>query len=76
VERAALAYPRVSLVKAMARENPITGQHVELVVQPVQGETVDKADMMAFMKAKLQPHMVPKRIRIETVPVGHRFKRA
>jgi hypothetical protein len=31
---------------------------------------------MAFLKEKLQTHMVPKRIRIEAVNVGHRFKKS
>lgn len=76
VERVALDYPGVSLVKAEPRSNPITGQHVELTVQPVDGEQVDKVGLMAFMQERLQPHMVPKRIRVEAVTVGHRFKKA
>jgi long-chain acyl-CoA synthetase len=76
VERVALNFPNVSLVKAMAKQNPITGQHVELLVQPTTEGSVDKDSLMAFLKVKLQPHMVPKRIRIESVSVGHRFKKA
>jgi long-chain acyl-CoA synthetase len=75
VERIALNFPNVSLVKAMAKQNPITGQHVELSVQPIIEGSVDKYLLMTFLKEKLQPHMVPKRIRIESVSVGHRFKK-
>lgn len=75
VERVALGYPGVSLVKAYARQNPITGQHVELTVQPADG-ALEKDALAAFLKDKLQAHMVPKRIRVENVSVGHRFKRA
>ncbi|CAG9168613.1 class I adenylate-forming enzyme family protein [Cupriavidus respiraculi] len=75
VERVALDYPGVSLVKAYARQNPITGQHVELTVQPADG-ALEKDALAAFLKDKLQAHMVPKRIRLESVSVGHRFKRA
>lgn len=75
VERVALTYPDVSLVKAVARENPITGQHVELQVQAKDGAAIDKAALMAFLKEKLQPHMVPKRLHLETVGIGHRYKR-
>ena len=75
VERVALEFPNVSLVKATPRQNPITGQHVELLVQPTREGAVDKDLLAAFLKEKLQPHMVPKRIRIESVSVGHRFKR-
>ena len=76
VERAALEFPGVSLVKAFARSNPITGQHVELTVQPVDGGVLDRDALLAFLKARLQPHMVPRRIRAEAVSVGHRFKRS
>ena len=76
VERIALNFPNVSLVKATPKQNPITGQHVELLVQPTKEGAVDKDLLMAFLKEKLQPHMVPKRIRIESVIIGHRFKRS
>ena len=76
VERVALQFPNVSLVKAMPKPNPITGQHVELLVQATSEGAVDKAALMDFLKDKLQPHMVPKRIRVESVVVGHRFKKA
>ncbi len=75
VERVALDYPNVTFVKAHAKQNPFTGQHVELVVQPTTAGMVDKDSFMAFLRSKLQPHMVPKRILIEDVNVGHRFKR-
>jgi acyl-coenzyme A synthetase/AMP-(fatty) acid ligase len=75
VERVALEFPNVSLVKAYPRQNPITGQHVELIVQSDTEKLVDKNALVAHLKSKLQPHMVPKRIRIEDVTVGHRFKK-
>ena len=76
VERVALTFPNVSLVKANPKQNPITGQHVELLVQPTNENGIDKQALMDFLKKKLQPHMVPKRIYVESVTVGHRFKRA
>jgi long-chain acyl-CoA synthetase len=76
VERVALNFPNVSLVKATPKQNPITGQHVELLVQPTLQGTVDKNLLMIYLKEKLQPHMVPKRITIEAVNVGHRFKKS
>jgi long-chain acyl-CoA synthetase len=76
VERVALNYPHVSLVKAYAKQNPITGQHVELTVEPTKEGLVDKDSLMIYLKSKLLPHMVPKRLRIEAVSVGHRFKRS
>lgn len=76
VERVALEFPNVSLVKAYPKQNPITGQHVELMVQPTTEGFVNKDSLMSYLKSKLQPHMVPKRIRVEDVSIGHRFKRA
>ncbi|PKQ75074.1 AMP-dependent synthetase [Aeromonas sobria] len=76
VERVALEFPNVSLVKAMPKQNPITGQHVELLVQPTTEGAVDKVALMEFFKERLQQHMVPKRICFGSVVVGHRFKKA
>lgn len=75
VERVALDFPNVALVKAYPKSNPITGQHVELIVQPTSEGMVNKDSLMTYLKSKLQPHMVPKRIRLEDVNVGHRFKK-
>ena len=76
IERIALMYPNVSLVKVIAKQNPITGQHVELLVQPKIEGAVNKELFSIYLKEKLQSHMVPKRIRFDSVSVGHRFKKA
>lgn len=76
VERVALQFPDIALVKAIARENPITGQHVELLVQPSSLGGIDKKEFMKFLKQNLQAHMTPKRIHVESIAVGHRFKKA
>ncbi|MGJ0557594.1 long-chain fatty acid--CoA ligase [Methylocystis sp.] len=75
VERVALQFPDVALVKVYPVHNPITGQHVEITVQPTAPEGFDKTAFLTYLKTDLRPHMVPKRVRIETVGVGHRFKR-
>ena len=75
VERVALSYPDVSLVKAVARSNPITGQHVELSAQPATDSKINIADFKKFMNSQLPSHMVPRKIVVEEVEVGHRFKR-
>jgi long-chain acyl-CoA synthetase len=76
VERVALHHPGVELVKAFARDNPITGQHVELTVQPRADSPFDKAGLAGWLKAQLPAHMVPRRLHLEAVAVGHRFKRS
>ena len=74
VERVALTFPNVSLVKATPRSNPITGQHVELSVQANSSYDIDISSIKKFMREQLPAHMMPKRITIEEVEVGHRFK--
>ena len=76
VERVALQYEHVELAKAEAKPNPITGQHVELTVQSAANNEVDKVGFKSFLAAQLPTHMMPKRIRVASVSVGHRFKRA
>ncbi|SON56151.1 putative sulfoacetate-CoA ligase [Hartmannibacter diazotrophicus] len=75
VERAAIDFPGVSFARARARDNPITGQHVELDVQPRTPESFDLNAFRMHMRERLAPHMQPKRIRVADIPVGHRFKR-
>jgi long-chain acyl-CoA synthetase len=76
VERVALEFSNVELVKAYPAKNPITGQHVEIIVQPNEVEKFDKIAFVDFLKSKLLPHMTPKRVHIEKITVSHRFKRA
>lgn len=75
VERVALQYKHITLAKAEGKSNPITGQHVELIVQPATNQDVDKAGLKAFLSSQLPNHMLPKRLKISAVSVGHRFKR-
>ena len=74
VEQVALQYEHVELAKAEAKPNPITGQHVELTVQSVSNGEVDKVCLKTFLAAQLPSHMMPKRIRVASVSVGHRFR--
>jgi long-chain acyl-CoA synthetase len=76
VERVALEYDHVELAKAEAKPNPITGQYVELTVQSAANHEVDKAGLKTFLAEQLPNHMMPKRIKLASVSVGHRFKKA
>jgi long-chain acyl-CoA synthetase len=76
VERVALQYEHVELAKVEAKPNPITGQHVEITVQSTLNSAVDKSGLKKFLETQLPSHMVPKRIKLASVKVGHRFKRA
>jgi long-chain acyl-CoA synthetase len=75
VERVALNFPGISFVKVVSKHNPITGQHVEILVQPLDNMKFDKNLFIVFLKKNLQNHMIPKRITIQNIEFGHRFKK-
>ena len=76
VERIALMHDGVSLVKVYGKDNPITGQHAEIIVQPKKMDGFDKISLKKHLTENLQRHMVPRKIIVETVKVGHRHKRS
>jgi len=76
IECVALEYENVELAKAEGKANPITGQHVELTVQSSSNSEIDKAGLKVFLAEQLPKHMVPSRIKVAPVCVGHRFKKA
>jgi long-chain acyl-CoA synthetase len=75
VERVALEFPGIELVKVEACANPVTGQHVEIRIQPQTNYEIHVSALRTFLGEKLPAHMQPRRIKIEKVDVGHRFKR-
>jgi acyl-CoA synthetase (AMP-forming)/AMP-acid ligase II len=75
VERVALAYPGVALADVRGRTNPVTGQHVELLVETTAGGALDIPAFQAYLRERLAAHMVPRRVQVGAVSVGHRFKK-
>ncbi len=75
VERVALDFEGLAFVRVVSRKNPITGEHVELIVQPKDGATVNVEELREFLIENLQPHMVPKRIKLGEISVNHRLKK-
>lgn len=76
VERVALEFPGVGLVKVTPRSNPVTGQHVELQVQPQHQAVFDLEKFKSYLKERLPKHMTPRRVSVQTVAMGHRFKKS
>ena len=76
VERVALMHDGVSLVKVYGKDNPITGQHAEIIVQPKKMDGFNKISLKKHLTENLQRHMVPRKIIVEMVKVGHRHKRS
>ncbi len=76
VERVTLEFEGIELAKAEGKPNPITGEHVELTVQPASNTQINKNQLKEYLKKNLANHMTPKRINISQISVGHRFKRS
>ena len=74
VERVALLHPDVLRAKAVGVPNPITGQHIEVTVEPKDGVTLDRRAVMAHFRAHIQKQLSPHRVIVGKVPVSHRFK--
>ncbi|MGI9043036.1 MAG: ANL family adenylate-forming protein [Gemmatimonadaceae bacterium] len=74
VERVALLYPGVLRAKVVGVPNPITGQHIEVTVEPQEGATIDRREILAHFRAHLQKQLSPHRVIVGKVPVSHRFK--
>jgi acyl-CoA synthetase (AMP-forming)/AMP-acid ligase II len=74
VERVALLFPDVLRAKAVGVPNPITGQHIEVTVEPKEGATIDRRAVMAHFRSHLQKQLSPHRVIVGKVPVSHRFK--
>jgi len=75
VERVALMYPEVGLVKAYPKDNPLTGQHVEILINSTGKNIIDKQTIKNHFSSHLPPHMVPKRIIFDEMKISHRFKK-
>ena len=75
VERVALLHPDVLHAKVIGVPNPITGQHIEVTVEPREGATLDRRAMMTHFRAHLQKQLSPHKVTIGPVEVSHRFKK-
>ena len=75
VERVALFHPDVLRAKVIGVPNPITGQHIEVTVEPREGASLDRRTMMTHFRSHLQKQLSPHKVTIGTVEVSHRFKK-
>ena len=75
IEKAALEYPGILLAQARGVENPITGQHIELLCEVAEGADLDRKAIRKWLRERLPAAFVPHRIRLGGVKVSHRFKK-
>ena len=74
VEDVALSFPGIVLCKVVAKNNPITGQHAELLIEASNNETFDVVSFRNFLKKELLEYMVPLRITLGGINLSHRYK--
>ena len=75
VEMRAIEIPDVAFAEIQVKNNPITGQHIELVVQINTASCLKKEDIKNHLKAVLPKYMIPSKITFSDIEINHRFKR-
>ncbi len=77
IEIECLKNPEVKYAKAIGKENPITGQHVELYIESRVDKNFDelKESITDHLKEVLPKYMLPSRIKFQTAKLSHRFKK-
>lgn len=75
VEKVALDFDEVEFVKVSARNNPLTGQHVELAVQVQDENNFPIDEYKYYLKKSLPSHMLPRKVTLSPINISNRFKR-
>ena len=78
IERIALMNKKIKNAKAYGRNNPITGQHVEIICEPQKPSKNNEKlnnDLKAMFKKKLQESFVPLKIKFEKIGISYRYKK-
>lgn len=78
VEMECLKFKQIKQVKALGVSNPITGQHLELLIEVEERVDIKSFKKLLFseLKNKLPRYMVPSKIRFEKLKISHRFKKS
>ena len=74
VEKVCLEYKGVIHAKVIGKNNPITGQHAEVIIEKSHAEFNEKK-FLVYLKNNLPKHMVPLRIIFKKIELSHRFKK-
>jgi hypothetical protein len=68
----------IKYCKAYGKENPITGQHVEIICEPKNFE-VNKEKLISELKIsfkkELQESFIPLKIKIKKIEISYRYKK-
>lgn len=74
IEKICFKFKGIKHVKALSKENPITGQHVELIIEELNND-FDEKTFKEYLKKNLPKHMFPLRIIYKKLKLSHRFKK-
>jgi len=75
VERVTVSHPNKPLA-VTAKENPLTGQHVELLAEPKRGQIANEDEIRQRLEQRFPSHMVPSRIETGKLAIVHSFKKS
>ncbi len=75
IERVALSLPSIKYAKAYAIDNPITGQHAELLIDSEDNINININNIKKALKSELPPYMIPLKIVTGKLKISHRFKK-
>ena len=77
VEAVCMQFDFVKGVKVFGKNNPITGQHVELIVELTSGcdPIIYKKILLLEMKKLLPKYMIPSKVTIDSLKISHRMKK-
>ena len=75
VENILLKYNDIAQTKIITKSNPITGQHIEAIIEVKKNVILDKLKLNNFIKKNLERHMRPQKITFKEVEISARFKR-
>jgi len=75
IEEKILQFNGILHCKVYGKNNPITGQHVETIIEPKNFKKFNKSKFNLFIQKNLQNFMQPKRVKFEKINISHRQKK-
>lgn len=77
IERIALEHPLIKNAKVKGIQNPITGQHIEVICEPKKKieKNILKKNLRNHFNLKLDSAIRPIKIIIKEIEISHRFKK-
>jgi len=75
VEKIALSNPIVANISIISKKNPITGNHVEAIVELKKNEEKNRLKIKKYFREKLPSHMMPQKISFDKIKISNRFKK-